>query len=146
MLSQTRARAEWRAWVTASLKSSPRHGARHYLIVLVILWFRAQQSKLLAQIHKPPSARLGTKTRPVRASGDIAAQGPPLSMSNQSSNKSPPKPPFCPSCAQTMRLGRITSRFEDLPDLYTFECRSCGVAHIEAAYIETSQAPLARPA
>ena len=32
-----------------------------------------------------------------------------------------------------MRLARITSRFEDLLDLYTFECRSCGVSHIEAA-------------
>jgi hypothetical protein len=32
-----------------------------------------------------------------------------------------------------MRLARITSRFEDLPDLYTFECRSCGVSHIEPA-------------
>ena len=32
-----------------------------------------------------------------------------------------------------MRLARITSRFEDLRDLYTFECRSCGVSHIEAA-------------
>ena len=31
-----------------------------------------------------------------------------------------------------MRLARITSRFEDLRDLYTFECRSCGVSHIEA--------------
>jgi hypothetical protein len=31
-----------------------------------------------------------------------------------------------------MWLARITSRFEDLHDLYTFECRSCGVSHIEA--------------
>jgi hypothetical protein len=43
-----------------------------------------------------------------------------------------PKPPLCPSCAQIMRLARTTSRFDDLPDLYTFECRACGVAHIEA--------------
>jgi hypothetical protein len=43
-----------------------------------------------------------------------------------------PKPPHCPSCAQIMRLDRITSRFDDLPDLYTFECRACGVSHIEA--------------
>jgi hypothetical protein len=46
---------------------------------------------------------------------------------------SAPKPPPCPSCAQIMRLARITSRFDDLPDLYTFECRACGVSHIEAA-------------
>ena len=32
-----------------------------------------------------------------------------------------------------MRLARITSRFEGLPDLYTFECSGCGVSHIEAA-------------
>jgi len=43
-----------------------------------------------------------------------------------------PKPPPCPSCAQIMPLARVTQRFGDLPDLYTFECRACGVAHIEA--------------
>ena len=43
-----------------------------------------------------------------------------------------PKPPHCPSCAQIMRLARVTSRFDDLPDLYTFECLACGVSHIEA--------------
>ena len=32
-----------------------------------------------------------------------------------------------------MRLARITCRFEDLLDLYTFECRSCDISHIEAA-------------
>jgi hypothetical protein len=32
-----------------------------------------------------------------------------------------------------MRLAGITSRFDDLPDLYTFECRACGVSHIEPA-------------
>jgi hypothetical protein len=40
---------------------------------------------------------------------------------------------LCPFCAQAMRLARITSRFGDLPELYTFECRACGVSHIEAA-------------
>ena len=53
-----------------------------------------------------------------------------MSMSNEHST---PKSPLCPGCAQTMRLARITSRFEDLPNLYAFECRSCGVSHIEAA-------------
>ena len=43
-----------------------------------------------------------------------------------------PKPPHCPSCAQIMQLARVTSRFGNLPDLYTFECRDCGVSHIEA--------------
>jgi hypothetical protein len=47
------------------------------------------------------------------------------------SGKYAPISPHCPSCAQIMRLARITSRFGDLPDLYTFECRPCGVSHIE---------------
>jgi hypothetical protein len=34
-----------------------------------------------------------------------------------------------------MRLARITSRFDDLPELYTFECQACGVSHIEAAVL-----------
>jgi transposase-like protein len=41
-------------------------------------------------------------------------------------------PPRCPSCAQPMRLSRRTARFDGLPELATFECRSCGVFHIEA--------------
>jgi hypothetical protein len=56
-----------------------------------------------------------------------------LSMRHEHSSKCAPRPPLCPSCAQSMRLVRITSRFGDLPDLYTFECRACGVSHIEAA-------------
>jgi hypothetical protein len=48
-------------------------------------------------------------------------------------NKDTPRRPQCPSCAQIMRLVRITPRFEGLPDLYTFECRTCGLSHIEAA-------------
>ena len=42
-------------------------------------------------------------------------------MRNERSNKCAPRPPLCPSCAQVMRLARITSRFGDLPELYTFE-------------------------
>ena len=52
-----------------------------------------------------------------------------LSMRYERSNKCAP---HCPSCAQIMRLARITSRFDDLPELYTFECQACGVSHIEA--------------
>ena len=54
-------------------------------------------------------------------------------MPYELSDKCAPATPHCPSCAQVMRLARITSRFGDLPDLYTFECRACGVAHIEPA-------------
>jgi hypothetical protein len=32
-----------------------------------------------------------------------------------------------------MRLARTTSRFDDLPDLHVFECRACGVSHVDAA-------------
>jgi hypothetical protein len=49
------------------------------------------------------------------------------------SNKNTPRRPQCPAFAQVMRLARITSRFDDLPDLYTFECRACGVSQIEIA-------------
>jgi hypothetical protein len=54
-------------------------------------------------------------------------------MPDELSNKGAPTSPHCPACARVMRLARITSRFGDLPDLYTFECRICGVSHIEAA-------------
>ena len=54
-------------------------------------------------------------------------------MRYELSNKNTPRRPHCPACAQVMRLARITSRFGDLPDLYTFECRACGVSHIEPA-------------
>ena len=59
-------------------------------------------------------------------------------MRNEHSGKYTPRPPLCPSCAKIMRLARTTSRFGNLPDLYTFECRACGVSHIEAAYIEAA--------
>ena len=61
-----------------------------------------------------------------------------LSMRNEHAAKFMPTLPLCPSCAQIMRLARTTSRFGDLPDLYIFECRACGVSHIEAAYIEAT--------
>ena len=54
-------------------------------------------------------------------------------MSHELAGKCAPESPKCPSCGQIMRLARITSRFGDLPDLYTFECRVCDVSHIEPA-------------
>src|SRR5262249_10433655 len=66
------------------------------------------------------------------------ASGVALSMPYEHSNQCPPKPPLCASSSRTMQLARTTSRFGDLPDLYTFECRACGVSHIEAAYIEVA--------
>jgi len=57
------------------------------------------------------------------------------SMRYELSNEYAPRTPLCASCAQIMRVARITSRFGGLPDLYTFECRACGVSHIEAAHM-----------
>ena len=54
-------------------------------------------------------------------------------MRYEHSSKEMTKRPLCPSCAQIMRLVRKTSRFEELSDLYIFECRACGLSHIEAA-------------
>jgi hypothetical protein len=45
---------------------------------------------------------------------------------------SAPKSPLCPSCARIMRFARA-SRFADLYIQHVFECRACGVSHIEAA-------------
>ena len=59
-------------------------------------------------------------------------------MSHELSDKYAPVSPHCSTCAQVMRLARITSRFGDLPELYTFECRACDLSHIEAAYIEAA--------
>jgi len=42
-----------------------------------------------------------------------------------------PAAPRCRCCAQAMRLTRKTPRFGGLPDLYTFECRSCETSHVE---------------
>jgi hypothetical protein len=53
-------------------------------------------------------------------------------MPHELSDKCAPSP-HCPACGHVMQLARITSRFADLPDLYTFECRPCGVSHIEPA-------------
>jgi hypothetical protein len=56
-----------------------------------------------------------------------------LSMRYEHSNKYTRRRPLCPSCAQVMRLAQIASRFGELPDLCTFECRACGVSYVEAA-------------
>jgi transposase-like protein len=52
-------------------------------------------------------------------------------MSAKRANNSIPKTPRCPSCAQPMRLSRKTIRFKGLPDLCTFECRTCNVSLAE---------------
>ena len=54
-------------------------------------------------------------------------------MRYERSHEHAPNTPLCASCAQIMRLARMTSQFGELPDLYTFECRGCGVTQIEAA-------------
>jgi predicted RNA-binding Zn-ribbon protein involved in translation (DUF1610 family) len=54
-------------------------------------------------------------------------------MRYEHSNKYTLRLPLCPSCAQIMRLAQKASRFGDLTELRTFECRACGVSLIEAA-------------
>ena len=39
----------------------------------------------------------------------------------------------CPSCGRTLRLSRITSGTDSLPDQHTYSCQPCGVWVIEAA-------------
>jgi len=52
-------------------------------------------------------------------------------MREKKTSSSTPVPPHCPSCAQAMRLARKTQRFNGLPDLYIFECRTCDMSHTE---------------
>src|SRR6516162_9944343 len=57
-----------------------------------------------------------------------------LSMLNDSGDKSIPKPPRCPNCAEPMRLVRKTLRFGGLPELFTFECSTCGMSHTDGGH------------
>jgi hypothetical protein len=52
-------------------------------------------------------------------------------MDGKYTNKSPPKPPRCHSCARPMQLLRRTSRFGGLPDLYSSYCLACDEWHVE---------------
>src|SRR5271163_4815996 len=54
-----------------------------------------------------------------------------LLMRNDTASRPRSAPPHCPSCAQPMRLARKTRRFNGLPDLYIFECRTCEMSHTE---------------
>ena len=54
-------------------------------------------------------------------------------MGDEHTKNPTPPPPCCPSCAQRMKLVRRTKRFGGLSDLYIFECRTCGISHIEAS-------------
>jgi len=44
-----------------------------------------------------------------------------------------PKPPRCPSCAQSMPLIRTTQRFGGLATVHIFECRFCDVVFAREA-------------
>jgi hypothetical protein len=54
-----------------------------------------------------------------------------LMMSAERTNNSGAELAGCPSCAQPMRLISKDTTVWQLPDLYTFECRACGVLHTE---------------
>jgi hypothetical protein len=57
----------------------------------------------------------------------FAPKGPYSAMRNEHSRRDTPRSALCPSCSQIMRRAQTTPRFDDLPDLYIFECRACGV-------------------
>jgi len=50
-------------------------------------------------------------------------------MLNEKTKGSKPATPHCPNCAQIMRLGRKTRRFNGLPDLYVYKCQKCDMSH-----------------
>lgn len=52
-------------------------------------------------------------------------------MHDKFANTSGPRTPRCLICAQPMQLLRRTSRFGELPDLYSFYCYSCDEWHVE---------------
>jgi hypothetical protein len=52
-------------------------------------------------------------------------------MYENHTNKPAPKPPRCVNCARPMQLLRRTSRFDGLPDLYSFYCVACDEWHVE---------------
>jgi transposase-like protein len=52
-------------------------------------------------------------------------------MNGERPNNSAPAPAQCPHCAQPMRLVRRTLRYRGLPDVFTFECKACGVSRIQ---------------
>jgi hypothetical protein len=95
----------------------------------------AYRDKCLSNNRKISATGLSTQKGTGQGVGDISVLRTALSMQYERSNQCPPKAPLCASCAQTMRLARITSRFDDLPDLYTFECRGCGVSQVEPALL-----------
>jgi hypothetical protein len=97
-----------------------------------ILWFSGTSKQSV--VLKSQAFFDATDYIPAQVSGDICGSRTAMSMRYQNSNQFVPRP-LCPSCAQIIRLARITSRFDDLPDLYIFECRACGVSHIESALV-----------
>jgi hypothetical protein len=45
-----------------------------------------------------------------------------------------PKAPRCFNCASPMQLIRHTPRYDELPDLYSFNCLACDEWHVEEGY------------
>ena len=62
----------------------------------------------------------------------------PGPRSDQSAKNSAHMPPHCPICARPMRLAKKTLRFQGLPELYTFECRTCDVSLTQERSVEPS--------
>jgi len=62
-------------------------------------------------------------------------------MYDKHTNTIAPKPPRCLGCARPMRLLRRTSRFDGLPDLYSFYCCMCDEWHVEEGDAVTGRFP-----
>jgi rRNA maturation protein Nop10 len=59
-------------------------------------------------------------------------------MRNEDFGKYTLMAPRCPSCAGIMSLARASRFGDDLYIHYVFECRACGVAHVDAVEIEAA--------
>jgi hypothetical protein len=91
---------------------------------------RRSNAFLIIYLPSPASDFAQSPDRP--ATGSNVLSGPVFCfMRNDKTIRSRPAPPRCPSCAQVMRRTRRTQRFNGLPDLYVFECRTCELTHAE---------------
>jgi hypothetical protein len=62
-------------------------------------------------------------------------------MDGNYTNKPAPKFSRCTKCARPMQLIRRTTRFNGLPDLYSFYCVTCDEWHVEEGDAVVNQRP-----
>jgi hypothetical protein len=89
--------------------------------------------KGIASIYPANALSIGSRARSrSHARSERKAKNRVPFMCDECNSSSAATPPRCAGCAQPMKLVRRTPRFGGLPELYTFECRACGVSHFEA--------------